>query len=75
MIRGGKSANGGTMFYKSDDESSLELGEGSDGGNGKNVKSISQENLTAKEVSVGSMNSSDIRVHTLVEVVSGRHHV
>lgn len=68
-IRGGKNASG-TTFYKSDDESSLELGGASEGG--RNEKSTSQENLTSRE---GDVEAGDIHVHTLVEVVSGRNHV
>lgn len=67
-VRIGK--NNERTFYKSDDESSLELGLSPVDRNGTNsggviIETGSEENLTRPE--------RDIHVHTLVEVVSGRH--
>lgn len=58
-------------FYKSDDESSLELGlSPAKNGSGVVVGTGSEENLTTREM---ESRAGDIHVHTLVEVTSGKH--
>lgn len=80
----GTTGKGGTVtFYKSDDDSSLELAPMDDGQEGNSASRGgatrgmgSQENLTGEKSGGRDADSArgtrDIHVHTLVEVTSGR---